>query len=268
MATPWVVGVERPLDASTYDEDGAPSNAVAVTVTITRPDGTTVTPTVANIELGRYRALFNPSQVGTHGVLWTVDGTDYDGTFGPDSFHVQDSTLPAVGLVEVKAHLNITSTGDDGELLSFIHAATAGIEAKVGPLTRRTVTQTHNGGTHSVLLSPPVVSVTSVTENGTTVPSTGYSVSESGVLTRVNGYSRSVWTDGFNNISVTFVGGRTSIPADLRQAVMVLVQHLWETQRGRSVRQRGGDEYVPGVTYTYPRRVLELIAPYEQPGIA
>lgn len=271
-AAPWVTGVERALTASTYDADGALSNAIDVTVTVTLPDGTTSTPSVTNTGTGMYEALFTPTLVGTHTVLWTIDGLDADSSFGPDSFHVEDSTLPgAVGLVEAKEHLNIPDTDHDadGELLGFILAATRALEQRVGPLTRRTVTDTYNGGSPAVVLTAPVVGVTSVSESGTAVDSSGYSVSPaSGVLTRVSGYSRSTWTSGFDNIAVTYTVGRTAVPADLRQAVLELVRHLWDTQRGTMRGRRNGDDFVTGQGYTLPNRVLELIAPYELPGIA
>jgi hypothetical protein len=271
--SPWVVGVARTLQASSYDASGNLSNALEVTVTVTDPTGAVTTPTPTNPSLGRYVVEITPTLVGTYSVVWAMDGADSDSSFGPDSFDVVDAGLPpAVGLIEVKEHLNIPDANhnDDGELLRFMLAATRAIEQRVGPLTRRSVTESHNGGRHAIVLRhSPVIEVTSASENGEAVPSGGYTISPaSGVLTRTSGYSRATWVDGFNNVTVAYVAGRTSIPADLRQAVLELVRHLWSTQRGSMAGRRTGEEFVSGQGYTLPNRVLELIGPYEMPGMA
>jgi uncharacterized phiE125 gp8 family phage protein len=175
-----------------------------------------------------------------------------------------------VSMRDVRDHLNITGDSDDAELRSFVLAATAAIEARVGPMARRSVTEVHNGGVSGILLrQPPALAVTSATENGVAVAGSGYSLSPGGgVLTRVSGFSRSTWVSGFANVSVTYTAGRTSIPADLRQAVLELVRHLWATQRGTMNARRNGDDFVAGQGYTMPNRVLELISPYELPGLA
>jgi hypothetical protein len=120
-----------------------------------------------------------------------------------------------------------------------------------------------------LLHQPPALEVTEVSENGAVVDPAGYSLSAGGgVLTRTSGYSRSAWVDGFGNVSVTYTAGRTYIPADLRQAVLELVRHLWTTQRGQQGRSRSGDDYTPGQGFSLPNRVIELLAPYELPGLA
>ena len=256
------------LTLEVRNSGGTLANGGAVTCTIIEPDGTSVAGSVVNDSTGSYYVDFSPDQVGAHGVQWVVTGANA-GTL-EESFSVDDITIaPPVSLSTLKAHLNLTGTTNDDELRSMLNAATAAIEARVGPLTRRPVTEVHNGGVSGILLrQPPALSITSVTENGSTVAGSGYTLSPGGgVVTRVNGYSRSVWTDGFNNVSITYTAGRTSIPADIRQAVLELVRHLWTTQRGQQGNRRQ-DEFIAGQGYSMPNRVLELIAPYELPGIA
>jgi uncharacterized phiE125 gp8 family phage protein len=252
----------------TYDTASAPANATAVTCVITRPDGTTTSGSVTNTATGVYEVQYTPTQVGHHGVYWQATGLN--ASAAEDTFSVDDHTVaPAVSLSEVRAHLNMV--GDDlardGELTAFINAAQSAIEARVGPLTRRPVTEVHNGGVSGIVLrQSPVIAVDTVTENGTSV--TGFTLSPGGgVLTRTSGYSRATWADGYGNVSVTYTAGRTSIPADLRQAVLELIRHLWKTQRGQQGRARE-EEFIAGQGYSMPNRVLELIAPYEIPGIA
>lgn len=256
---------------SVYNSAGALEDGGNVAATVTLPDGTTSSPTVTRDAEGEYHFDYYPTTPGVHGVLWVVTGLNAGSL--EESFNVDDARIaPVVSLSEVKARINMAQTQvtSDDELRLFLAAAQAAIEARVGPLTRRTVTETHSGGSYAVVLGkPPVVSVTSVTENGSAVAASGYSLAPfAGVLTRVSGYSRSAWSDGFGNVSVTYVGGRTTIPEDLRRAVLEMVAHLWETQRGQQRGPRSGDDYTPGIGYSLPNRVKELTGPYELPGIA
>jgi len=253
---------------TTRNSSGVPANVGTTPVcVITLPDGTTATPTVSNTGTGVYEAAYVTTQSGLHGIVWNAAGLIFE-----DAFNVDSTALFApVSLTDVRSHLNLSGQDvtRDAELTQFLLSATAAIEARVGPLARRPVTEVHNGGVSGILLrQPPALSITSVTENGSTVAGSGYTLSPGGgVVTRVNGYSRSVWTDGFNNVSITYTAGRTSIPADIRQAVLELVRHLWTTQRGQQGNRRQ-DEFIAGQGYSMPNRVLELIAPYELPGIA
>lgn len=255
------------LTLSIYNTSGTLQNATAVAATVILPDGTTYTPGVINDSAGLYHFDYTPAQVGHYGVYWVATGTNA-GTL-EESFNVDDLTIsPPLPLSQVKSHLNIaeSSVVDDDELRAFILAAAGLVEGVVGPLSRRPVTaEVHHGGRSTVLLSQaPVVEVTGCRENGVTLDSGSYYLDgESGVLTRTSGFSAYTWTEGFNNISVDYVAGRTSIPADLAHAVLELVRHLWTTQRG-SIRRSGTDDYVPGAGFSMPNRVREMLNRYQQ----
>jgi len=260
------------LTLSIYNTAGTLQNATAVVANVTLPDGTTYVPSVINDSAGLYHFDYTPAQVGHYGVYWVATGSNA-GTL-EESFNVDDLTIsPPLPLSQVKSHLNIveSSVVDDDELRAFILAATGLIEGVVGPLSRRTVTaETHNGGRTTVLLKQaPIISITSCLENGSALDSTSYSLDgESGVLTRTSGYTAYTWGgdvdySNFNNISVTYVAGRSVIPADLAHAVLELVRHLWTTQRG-SVRRSGTDDYLPGSGFSMPNRVREMLNRYQQ----
>jgi uncharacterized phiE125 gp8 family phage protein len=255
------------LTLSIYNTSGTLQNATAVTATVILPDGSTYTPGVINDSAGQYHFDYTPAQVGHYGVYWVATGANA-GTL-EESFNVDDLTIsPPLPLSQVKSHLNIAeaSVVDDDELRAFILAAAGLIEGVVGPLSRRPVTgETHNGGRGTVLLKQaPVVEVTGCTENGVTLSAGSYSLDgESGVLTRTSGFSAYTWSEGYNNVSVDYVAGRTSIPADLAHAVLELVRHLWTTQRG-SVRRSGTDDYLPGSGFSMPNRVREMLNRYQQ----
>jgi hypothetical protein len=130
---------------------------------------------------------------------------------------------------------------------------------------RSTVTaELHSGGTDVLYLrQAPVVSVTSVTDTGVAVTASTYTLdAPTGRLFFGDTRSTGCWTAGQENISVTYVTGPPAgvVPAYIRQGLLVLVEHLWATQRGGSNLPRkagAGDEYDTRRSYTLPRRVLE-----------
>ncbi len=62
-------------------------------------------------------------------------------------------------------------------------------------------------------------------------------------------------------IAVTCTAGLSAVPAHVRLAALITVQHLWETQRGGRDRRFTGNEdaWNPGMGYALPRRALELL---------
>lgn len=194
--------------------------------------------------------------------------------------------MSVVTLDEAKTHLNIASDADDVELQSTLDAAEAAIETYLGvTLTPTAVTEWHDGSrTQIVLDKAPIVDVTSVTEysgttaqdltaqplDGSTFDGYGYEVdSVTGLLSRTS----SGYVARFaSRVKVVYQAGYATLPADLKQAVLELTRHLWETQRGRSAgRPVPGydEEYQPtGQGFAFPNRVMELLRPYRTPVIA
>ncbi len=256
------------LEFYTFDTAGAAANATTVTCTITRPDATTATGTVTNPSTGVYQVTFTAAQAGLHGVYWQATGTNASAK--EDVFSVDSSSVFApVSLSEVKDHLGMSGVdlARDAELTHFINSATSAIEQRVGPMTRRTVTETHDGGGVVMLSTYPVISLTTVEDSGITLTSDQV-YERYGIVRRRSGASPVSFTTGLAGVTVTYQAGRTVVPEDLRHAVLEQVRHMWETQRGQARGRRGGDDYTPGAAYNLTIRVKELIAPYELPGIA
>lgn len=270
---------------STAAGSGTLVNATTVTVTITLPDGTFVTPTVSNPSTGRYSAQYTTVQIGRHVVRWLAVGVAPGGHL--DVFNVRDSTsLAILSLAEARQFLNMDAhdTVDDEELRGYIDAATVLIERHVDKVVaRRTVTEFHQFEDYRrrawayatdarrlsvrtlVLDAVPVVSITSV---GTT----------DGLLTwdvttlNIDGPLGTV-TDtagrGFNgDIKVVFVAGPTVVPANYLLAAQVTVAHLWESQRLQTLKAPGfgGDDALmfvggtrTGLSYALPPRAIELL---------
>src|SRR5206468_2941706 len=110
-----------------------------VVLTVTLPDGTTVSPAVTNppAETGRYRCDYPTVQAGRHLVRWTSTTPTSAYT---DMFDVRPTAPPLiVSLADMKQHLGKSDPGDDEELREFIEAATAVIEEHRGEtVVRRT----------------------------------------------------------------------------------------------------------------------------------
>jgi hypothetical protein len=271
-----------PLGITITDSTGANANASAVTCTISLPDGTTTTGSVTNPSTGQYNCDFTPTQTGRHAVRWLATGTNAAAYV--DDFLVRDfAELGIVGLAEAKDYLNIPATDstNDEELRSFIDSASDLAESYVGQvLGRRTFTnELYDGGTEFIRIrNPRALSITSVTENGATVPSSNYVLDYtgqrlyrlvSGTLYATNSYG--YWTAGMNNVSITYVAGYVNPPMAAKQGVLVIIKHLWETQRGAMNvmgRVLGGDELYSTPTYSLPRRAMELLDPTSFPGMA
>lgn len=176
-------------------------------------------------------------------------------------------------LAEAKAQLDIDSTTHDTELQAYVDGVTAAIEAHVGPVENRAVTETHEipacGVRMVVLRQTPAVSLTSVTPvltNGTTYTVASLDLDgATGVVRRLDG-GRLYGPQRF-----LYVAGRGSVLPTINLAARIMVQHLWRTQYGASRGLSsigGGDDFsvnepVAGWGYAIPNRVLQLLEPYK-----
>ena len=182
--------------------------------------------------------------------------------------------MAIVTLAAAKAQLNInsTDTSEDIELQGYVDAATAAVETQLGQVVDpRTVVDQLDfpGGVTSFLLrSAPVISLTSlVALDGATTWTVGSSVMHvdalSGCVTVLSG------PPVIGSVLATYQAGYTVVPANIRLAALIIVQHLWETQRGAMGVQLGGDSdnWMAGRGFAIPRRAVELLGP-QLPGVA
>ena len=261
MAT-YDLGDQVALAVEIRDTDEDLANAGAVTLTLTLPDGTTITPLVSNPSTGSYQATYTPTMAGRHTVNWVATGVNASAY--TDVFNVADPTVaPVVSLAEAKEYLNITSTTSDEELRRLIEVISRVGEQYTGRVFgRRTVTDRLSGGFAQLALhSVPVIEVTEVKENGASVPASGWVLASgtSGVLTRLNGTLFRAWHPGAYNIEVTYTAGYSNQPAPDRHGCLEFLRHLWTTQRGSiAMMPRDVDEWNPSQAFSIPRRVQEL----------
>lgn len=231
------LGDTVPLAAPCRNSAGQAANADTVTLTVTKPDGTTDTPAPTNppSTTGQYTHAYATAQAGRHTVRWTFAGTVPAQAYS-DVFHVWPSA-PAwiVGLAETKDALNIaqTNTAHDDELRRTIAGASAVVEDIVGVVAVRTVTETHSGGERALLLRHrPVIAVVSVTEDGTAVDTSDYTVTEAGVLTRASSYVPGWWAGGVDNIVVVTTVGRRIVADNILAGTRDLIRANFRPQLG------------------------------------
>jgi hypothetical protein len=168
--------------------------------------------------------------------------------------------IDIVTLGEARSFLNIVSTDHDLELEAVITAASQMWVNRYGPVASTAYTETHHGVTGSLALNRyPVLTVTSVTGLGGAL--TGYAVDNgSGVVRGLLSCS--------DDVTVVYTAGRAAVPADLHHAVLLLVKHLWETQRGATRRSGTGGADNAGTAFSWPWRVEQIGEAYRQAGFA
>lgn len=159
-------------------------------------------------------------------------------------------------LLDVKRHLNMTSTTHDDELQLMVDAATDVVVGLIGQdFTASVVSErvVARGGT-VILSRRPIVG--DVVLNGGAV--TGFSLNRSAGLLIDVPYV-------YGPLVATYTVGDGLVPAAVSLATMVIASHLWESQRGTSptaLQAADTNEFVPGLGFTVPNRAKELLEPY------
>jgi hypothetical protein len=190
-----------------------------------------------------------------------------------DVFDVRPAAAPLiVSLAVAKEQVNIpaTTTSFDEELRGYIAATTRAVESEVGPVVKRTVTEVRPGGHLLLLNSTPVLALTSLTgiyNSGISyLPADLDTDLDTGIVRRRDGG----WFVG--PLRVVYTAGRAVIPENILLAGKIIIQHLWETQRGSGAAATNVDQadvaYLYKAGFAVPRRAIELLAPDAQPGIA
>ncbi|WP_435251701.1 hypothetical protein [Streptomyces tendae] len=266
------LGAVARLAVTVTDADGAPANSGTMVLTIGLPDDSTVVvDPVTPAATGSYVHDYTTTQAGRHTVRWL--GTGANPTAYTDVFDVRDAAPVAlVSLKRAKGQLNIDEddTSDDDELRGMITGGSLAVERHLGRIVaRRSFTERRTPDRQGrVLLSHvPVLALTTVqTPDG----ATAWDVNDlqfdpdSGLVTAVAGPALR------GDVDFTYPAGLRIVPEDYQLATLIIIQHLWETQRGRmGPVMGGGDEptYVTGKGFALPRRALELLDT-PLPGVA
>lgn len=262
---PFDLGDVVPLSVQVQDANEDPTNAVTIALTITLPNGTTVTPTVTNppATTGLYILDYLTTVPGRHSVRWSSVSPSSAHT---DAFDVRAMSPPLMfSLTDAKTTCNIrlTDTTYDDKLRDFIESTTHAVEHIVGPVVRQLKVERHNGGRYLVLRESPVISIVSIAPvyTGTTYgpvdvdlePTTG----------EVNLISGGYFT---GPVRVSFYAGREVTPANIRDAGRIILKHLWQVHNGSQglpSMTMEADEVtmIPGLGYAIPNRAIQLLEP-------
>ena len=247
---------------------GVPTDAT-MSLVVTKPDGTTVSPAINHDGTGLYSSSVLADQLNYWQYSWLSSGAAVGRDDG--QFYVTSSALRVISLEDLKVHLNkdLDLHDDDDELEDFIDAAQDMIVEKVGPVLPTLYTETRPAGKPFILLSHrPVLSISSVSENadyGTpaVVAPGGWKLDGgTGVLTRLSAREQpQLWAGGYSGVDISYTAGLNPVPAKIRLATKELAAHLWRnTQLGRARRtSRGPEDDVAPATYSLPYRVAELL---------
>lgn len=254
---------------------GVATDPTTLTLTLTLPDGTTKvgtwpaaggdTLTVARASAGSFSCTYVTTQAGRHTVRWVASGAGTDRAH-VDAHNVAAATaIPLISLADIREQCRSSSTAADEELRWYGLVASRMAEDHTQVWRPTALTATKDGGGRFVRLRGPVRSVTSVTEDGIAVASTGWTLHAArGWLYRGTQTSWDRWSPGVANIVVAYVAGPPDgiVPEGILQGVRIQVQHLWDTQRGGGAstpRQAGADFTTdPRTGFSIPNRVLEM----------
>lgn len=237
--------------------------------TLLFPDQTTAPFTPTKDTVGEYHADIAPatlSQLGHY--QWKVVTTGVGAGVQDGALDVVDPfATELLSLADAKQHLNITSTTNDAELETYIAAVTEAIEAYIGPVGRRTITETVSPSSGVLLLSTvPVLSLTSVTPYASAPLTVGsLTVKAASGIVLPGAYT------GFYaaTYDVIYTAGRASVPASVNTAGRLVLQRLWETQRGPMSSTPFNAEIGAEPTafsYVMAYGVRELLDPYRLPA--
>lgn len=263
------------LSTTVKDLTGTLVNATALTLTVSKPDASTqayAAPT--NDATGLYHQDVPTTDItllGHYAYKWVATGTGAGVSYS--NFEVFDPLeISVLSLQDAKDHLNIpqTTTTYDSEIQSKIATIQANLEKMTGgPIITRAVTERVEVGNYYRTLAVrqrPLVGVTSIVDiaSGATVPIGDIELdTNAGIIRRKLEFP--FWARGPYFTVVYTAGWGVSVPASFNEAARIILEHLWQTQHGPSLRPSiGGEEEVtlPGFGFAIPNRAAELLAPF------
>jgi hypothetical protein len=265
----------QPITLSTTVKNAAGQlgNATAIALTVQKPDASTQTySSPTNDGTGLYHQdvpTVDINLLGHYSYKWVATGTNAGVSYSV--FEVFDPLEVAVlGLQDAKDHLNIpqSNTTYDSEIQSKIATIQANLEKLTGgPIITRSVTERvpcPYGHTTLAVRQRPLVSVTSITDVASGVAQSTSDLeidSNAGIIRRKLGWPFLGWGGAYTVVYTA--GWGTAIPPSFNEFARIVLEHLWQTQHGPSLRPSiGGEEEVtlPGFGYAIPNRAVELIA--------
>lgn len=265
---PYDISDSVPIAWDVKDSAGALANATTVTLTITLPDGSTTSPSVANppASTGQYRVTYVPTVEGLHAwrAVTTTPNTAYQ-----DVFVVRGSVSPAViSLADAKTHLKLSTTTYDDELREYIEGITKVVEDYVGPIVRRSHTARVSGYRRKITLPhtqvTAVTSVTLVSDGSSPITLSDLAIdSAAGVVSLKSGA-----TFPYGDMDWVYTVGRSYVDANWTLAAKKILKHNWRDQLGNLPSVQGDERgyVVTGSGYLVPYDAMALLQPDQVPA--
>lgn len=276
----YALGAQVPLVMYVRDAAGALTNASTTALTITLPDGTTVTPSWTSAATGTYTYDYPTTVPGNHS--WVGASTGPATSTDPERFRVRDTLADYATLTDLKSYLGITDTVDDNQLYIALDASQAAIEAYCGRTFGRDTAATarlFDVAYDECLYVDDIASTSGLvvgTSNGngtyTTLVASTYTTRPLNALTKGRPITQIVgndWSTGALNagVQVTAKWGWPSVPPEVTQATLILASRLFKRKNSPEGVAGFGDLGVIRIT-TQDVDVKTLLAPYVLPGIA
>lgn len=270
------LGDTVPLSVTVTDSTGAAVNPATIVLTITQPDNTVLVPTPTNTATGVYLYNYVPTQAGRHAYRFTSTGpaTAYSDVVNVDP---ADAGF-LVSLADARSMLKLATANviGDEQLRLYLGSVTAIVEDVVGPQTVKTRTYTTNGGSSTILLHHPPVSVVSITEQGSALTAGSDFVVDynAGVVYRGTFNGGYIFTPGNDNVVIVYTTGTNVIAMNVRLAVGIILNHLWQADQQGYRPQYGSPETdltTSPTGFALPNRAAELLSPSSMrnfPGFA
>lgn len=280
------------LTAAITDDNGNPTNATTIQLTLTRPDGTTqvYTTAIVNDSTGNYHldlGATDLAQLGHYQYVWQSTGTGASVTWG--ELDVYDPTAPVLlSIDDAKRQVKIplTNTTFDDDIRATIEEVTSTVEMLTGgPVFTRTITNERvmvtGYYTTFLLRYRPVVSVISIVDvaSGASLSLTDIDIDpNSNILRRKLQLPFLSWGP-FYLITYT-AGWGTVLPPGFNKAAKLIFKAMWTAERGPAammtkmpgggafaagVSQMGGTEAAPtpqGAEFQIPALAMQALGPY------
>lgn len=280
------LGSVYPAALNVFNAAGVLVDPATAILTITLPDGTTVTPSVPlpSTVPGQLRVSYQTVQPGRHLVRWQTTNPNIGYT---DAFDVAEASPPMIlslAMGKRAVGIDAANTDDDDELREMITGVTKAVENyKNEVIARRAiVAESHQYDLWSwswqtprlKLNFTPVISLdTLVSEDGVvnwlsdggllpadTVGRNLYLNSQTGIVDVVRSTPITGW------VVAGYTAGYKVIPYNYLQGSKVMLQWLWETRRGPGgLNAVIGPEELHAMTgahpYLIPRKAQEWFGP-------
>lgn len=184
---------------------------------------------------------------------------------------LRSNALTSVSVVKAQLEIPISDTSQDSILERYINSASEQIERYCNRKFKSASYEEIRDGSRAnemLLNNYPVTSITSVNIDDerlfgadTLIPATDYAVISPNVLRR----HVSTWGRGSQNIKIVYVAGFATIPADLEDACIMLVEIRYGKKNDRSIGRTSSGKQGESISYVdgWPQEVISILDSYK-----